>query len=132
MPQFFAKDEAETRAVGAWLAPRLRAGIVVSLVGDLGAGKTTFVRGVLEALGHRGEVRSPTFNLLQSFDTKPPVLHVDLYRLTSAVGVGIEDYLDTHAVLIEWPDRARELTSGSWMVRIEFQDDGRRITISLP
>jgi tRNA threonylcarbamoyladenosine biosynthesis protein TsaE len=70
--------------------------------------------------------------LLQSFDTKPPVLHVDLYRLTSAVGVGIEDYLDTHAVLIEWPDRARELTSGSWMVRIEFQDDGRRITISLP
>src|SRR5512145_982179 len=92
--------------LGARLASEWRAGEVVFLDGPLGAGKSTLVRGVLHALGHLGPVRSPTFNLMQSFETTPPVLHVDLYRVKSHAGLGIEDYLDTHLCLIEWPDRA--------------------------
>jgi len=112
----------------------LRAGDVVFMEGPLGAGKTTFVKGLLEGLGYRGAVRSPTFNLLQVFATEPPVLHVDLYRVPSAAGLGIEDYLDTHLCLIEWPDRAEGLFASAsvWHVSLAFEGDGRKITIQPP
>lgn len=129
-------NEAETLALAARLARQWSAGDVVQLVGDLGAGKTTLVRGIVHALGHVGPVRSPTFNLIQTFPTSPPVLHADLYRLTTADGLGLEDYLDSHLCLIEWPDRAPSLTSRdrTWTVRIEFgpQPDARVIHIESP
>jgi tRNA threonylcarbamoyladenosine biosynthesis protein TsaE len=124
-------DEAATRALGAALARRLQIGDVVRLEGPLGAGKTTLVRGLLEALGHDGPVRSPTFNLLQAFDTVPPVLHADLYRVSSTEGTGLEDYLDTHIVLVEWPDRLPE-DEDHWRVEISFDGLGRRATIIKP
>ena len=117
-------DEGATRALGASLARRLVPGDLVRLEGPLGAGKTTLVRGLLEALGHKGPVRSPTFNLLQSFDTDPPVLHADLYRVASAEGTGVEDYLDSHVVLVEWPDRLPE-DEAHWRVEISFDGDAR-------
>ena len=109
-------------------------GDVVLLSGELGAGKTTFARGLLEALGHEGPVRSPTFNLVQTFDTHPPVMHADLYRVQSYEGIGIEDYLDSHLCLIEWPDRAEGLANPDdvWKVHFEFTPTGRRITVSPP
>ena len=127
-------DEAATRALGAKLANELQAGDVVLLFGELGAGKTTLVRGLLEALGHTDPVRSPTFNLIQVFDTVPPVMHADLYRVKSHHGIGLEDYLDTHVCLIEWPDRAEGLIDPSqcWQVTIEFVDDGRTVRIDAP
>ena len=127
-------SEAETRSAGAWLASRLRSGDVVLLEGPLGAGKTTLVRGVLEALGHKGPVRSPTFNLLQLFETAPPILHADLYRVKSAHGIGLEDYLETHVSLIEWPDRLGGLLEPALCRRdrISFEGDGRRIEIFEP
>jgi tRNA threonylcarbamoyladenosine biosynthesis protein TsaE len=131
MENHFLDDEAATRALGADLARRLKPGDVVRLEGPLGAGKTTLVRGLLEALGHRGPVRSPTFNLLQAFDTKPPVLHADLYRVASAEGTGLEDYLDTHIVLVEWPDRLPE-DEDHWRVAISFKDEGRLARIDQP
>ena len=124
-------DEAATRALGASLAQRLAPGDLVRLEGPLGAGKTTLVRGLLEALGHKGPVRSPTFNLLQAFATDPPVLHADLYRVASAEGTGLEDYLDTHVVLVEWPDRLPE-DAEHWLVEIAFEGEGRIATIQVP
>ncbi len=124
-------DEDSTRALGAALARRLASGDLVRLEGPLGAGKTTLVRGLLEALGHEGPVRSPTFNLLQTFPTDPPVLHADLYRVASAEGTGLEDYFDTHVVLVEWPDRLPDDPS-HWRVEIAFEGEGRLARIWTP
>lgn len=135
MPETHAlKDEAATRALGASLSKKLKSGDVVFLSGPLGGGKTTLVRGLLEALGFDRPVRSPTFNLVQTFETDPPVMHADLYRLSSHKGIGLEDYLDTHLCLIEWPDRAQGLVAEgeAWMVDIEFAREGRVATVSPP
>ena len=101
--------------------------------GELGAGKTTWVRGLLAAYGFEGPVRSPTFNLIQTFDTLPPVMHADLYRVKSYEGIGLEDYLETHLCLIEWPDRAVGLVAPEtcWRLRIAF-DNRRRKGQMLP
>lgn len=133
MERFADRPEA-TAQMGADLAHRLSPGDVVLLEGVLGAGKTTFVRGLVSALGHTGPVRSPTFNLLQVFDTDPPILHADLYRVESCRGLGIEDYLASHIVIVEWPDRAEGLVDPSqcWRVKIEFSGDGRHITVAPP
>ncbi len=132
--RFKAKDEGAVRALGAALAPELRPGDVVLLDGPLGAGKTTFVRGLVAALGHGEPVRSPTFNLIQTFPTEPPVMHADLYRLKSFEGIGLEEYLDTHVCLIEWPDRAVGLVEEgeAWIVRIDFARVGRVVAIGPP
>jgi tRNA threonylcarbamoyladenosine biosynthesis protein TsaE len=121
----------ETRALAKALASHLVSGDVILLEGELGAGKTTFVRGLLEGLGHEGPVRSPTFNLLQVFDTDPPVLHADLYRLSDASSVGLEDYLDSHICLIEWPDAASGVLAGipKWKISFRFEGEGRRISM---
>lgn len=127
-------DEAATRALGASLAERLKPGDVVLLSGELGAGKTTLVRGLLEALGHVGPVRSPTFNLVQTFDTSPPVMHADLYRVTTHRGIGLEDYLETHVCLIEWPDRAQGLVDErrTWRIQLTFASAGRSAIVLPP
>src|ERR1044072_2295475 len=128
------ESEQDMRALGAELGARWRAGDVVFLEGPLGAGKTTLVRGLLEGLGVTEPVRSPTFNLLQTFDTNPPVLHADLYRVKSYEGIGIEDYLDTHLCLIEWPDRAVGLVDpdSACHVRISFDGEGRAVEVQKP
>ena len=117
--------------MGAEFSRELEQGDVILLEGPLGAGKTTFVRGVLEGLGFSGPVRSPTFNLLQVFDTSPAVLHADLYRLPSAQGIGLEDYLESHICLVEWPERASGYFEPMSPVRIniEFEGVGRRVRI---
>jgi tRNA threonylcarbamoyladenosine biosynthesis protein TsaE len=129
-----ANSEADTRAVGAALVHRLVPGDVVLLDGPLGAGKTTLVRGLLQELGFAQPVRSPTFNLIQTFDTSPPVMHADLYRVASYEGIGIEDYLESHVCLIEWPDRAASLVDPhrAWQIHIDFEGEGRRIEVAPP
>jgi len=130
----FLPDDTATRLWAAELAPRFKIGDVVLLEGPLGAGKTTWVRGLLAGLGYLGPVRSPTFNLIQTFDTTPPVMHADLYRVASHEGIGIEDYLDAHLTLIEWPDRAAGLIDESecWRLTIDFADEGRRALLRPP
>lgn len=122
------------RAHGAALVRRLAPGDVVLFHGALGAGKTTFIRGMLHELGVLDPVRSPTFNLIQVFDSTPPVMHADLYRLTGYAGIGLEDYLDTHICLIEWADRADGLVDvdEAWVVEIEFADSGRSVFLHAP
>lgn len=123
--------EAEMRALGARLGGGWRAGDLVFLEGPLGVGKTTLVRGLLERLGVNEPVRSPTYNLIQLFATDPPVMHADLYRVRSHEGIGIEDYLENHLCLIEWPDRAEGLADLETVRRvvIEFAPQGRRVRV---
>jgi tRNA threonylcarbamoyl adenosine modification protein YjeE len=96
--------------LGVAIAARLQAGDAVVLRGDLGAGKTTLARAILAALGHQGEVPSPTFTLVQSYDLpRLSVAHLDLYRLKQPddiVELGFDDALAGGAALIEWPEMA--------------------------
>lgn len=102
------KDEAATLALGGKLARALRAGDVVTLSGPLSAGKTTLVRGLLNALGHKGEVPSPSFAIVQPYESlKPPVWHVDLYRIddpSDLIELGLEDIREEGVLIIEWPE----------------------------
>lgn len=130
-------DEAATRALGAALAPLVRAGDAIALSGDLGAGKTTLARGLIEALGHEGEVASPTFALLQLYDDlSPPVVHADLYRLAAPEDVtelGLDDYAATYLLLVEWPERAGgRLGPGALRLRLAIQDEARALTAEVP
>jgi tRNA threonylcarbamoyladenosine biosynthesis protein TsaE len=124
-------DESAMARAGAALAAVLKAGDVVTLTGPLGAGKTTLARGVLAALGHEGEVPSPTFAIMQPYDaTRVPIGHADLYRLedpSELEELGLEDQLLDGALLVEWPERAGE---AAWpqALRLSLQPrpDGRR------
>lgn len=131
-------DEAGLRAVGARLAAVLRPGDVVALSGELGAGKTTLARAILEGLGHQGEVPSPSFTLAQAYpDLEPPILHTDLYRLGSAAeaeALGLDDWLADGALLVEWPER---LGAAIWPDRLWLRLEGaggpdRRLTWDAP
>lgn len=96
----------ETRIVGASLAPVLLPGDVISLSGDLGAGKTAFVQGVAIALGAENRVTSPSFTLVHQYQGRFPIIHLDVYRLNSfqeVIDIGFEEMLDPESiVLIEW------------------------------
>jgi tRNA threonylcarbamoyladenosine biosynthesis protein TsaE len=99
----------ETEALGRRLAPLLRAGDVVALFGDLGAGKTTLARGILAGLGHDGEVASPTFPIVIPYETlRLPAWHVDLYRVDDPAEVdelALEEALEDGLLILEWPER---------------------------
>lgn len=102
-------DEAATASLAAALARRVRPGDVLTLAGPLGAGKTSFARSFIRALGVGEEVPSPTFTLVQTYETaRGTIWHFDLYRLTEPDEVrelGLEEALIDGIVLIEWPDR---------------------------
>ncbi|MEA3638594.1 MAG: tRNA (adenosine(37)-N6)-threonylcarbamoyltransferase complex ATPase subunit type 1 TsaE [Lamprobacter sp.] len=122
--------------LGARLAALLRAypGIVY-LRGDLGAGKTTLVRGLLRGLGYQGAVRSPTYTLIEPYEAvDPPVVHLDLYRLADPEELdylGLRDLLERSAlILIEWPERgAGALPPADLELLIEHAADQRRIRL---
>ena len=105
-------DMAATEALGARIAAALRAGDVVALSGGLGAGKTTLARAIIAALGHAGEVPSPTFAIIEIYDppsVRLPLVHADFYRLQrpeEAEEIGLDDYRDGAALIAEWPDHA--------------------------
>jgi tRNA threonylcarbamoyladenosine biosynthesis protein TsaE len=133
-------DAHATEALGRALAPLLRAGDVVALFGDLGAGKTSLARGVLAALGLAEEAPSPTFAIVQPYappEVSLPVAHVDLYRLDEpedAEELGLDELLEDGALLIEWPER---LGAALWpeALRLAIEPDGnggRRLTWTAP
>jgi tRNA threonylcarbamoyl adenosine modification protein YjeE len=129
-------DLDATTRLGARIADGLKAGDAVALWGDLGAGKTTLARAILQALGVAEDVPSPTFTLVQSYDTRPPVAHYDLYRLKNPremEELGFDDALADGAVLVEWPERAPEaLPPDALHVRLGLQDGSRSARLTGP
>jgi tRNA threonylcarbamoyladenosine biosynthesis protein TsaE len=108
-----SRSPEETRIVGASLAPVLLPGDVISLSGDLGAGKTVFVQGLATALGVERRVTSPTFVIVHEYEGRFPILHLDVYRLDSfqeVLDLGFEELLDPEAILlVEWGDAVAPL-----------------------
>ena len=130
-------DEDATKRVGSTIAERLRPGDVITLSGPLGVGKTALARAILGALGHAGEVPSPSFAIVQPYDDlNLPVWHVDLFRIEE-IGELDELGLDAAAdgvLLVEWPEKAGE---GVWPqalgLTLEFAEGGaRRLTATVP
>lgn len=128
-------DEAATVALGGRLARVLVPGLLVTLSGDLGAGKTTLSRGIVQGLGHRGAVKSPTYTLVEPYEhTRIPVYHFDLYRLADPEELellGFRDYLGGDCLcLVEWPERGGGfLPAADLAITMTAQGDGRRVTL---
>ncbi len=138
----FLDSEQATEAAGAAIARaaasllasgNLPAALMITLSGDLGAGKTCLARGVMRALGHRGPVKSPTYTLVEPYeDTRIPVCHFDLYRLVDPEEVeflGVDDCFESGRLcLVEWPDRgAGFLPSADLAIRLSPEKTGRRL-----
>jgi tRNA threonylcarbamoyladenosine biosynthesis protein TsaE len=128
-------DSAEaTERVGAILAERLCPGDVVAVSGELGSGKTTFVRGACQGLGVSGRVTSPTYTLAHRYAGDVAVSHLDLYRvrrLTDADWAGLAPYLDDAVVFVEWPEAGEgRLPAARVRVRLAHAgEDRREITV---
>ena len=135
--EYLYHKERENEARGAAQAARLRPGDVVAYLGDLGAGKTAFTRGLARGLGYAGRVTSPTFTIVNEYEGPVPLFHFDMYRLggeEDLFDIGWEDYLDRGGVCaVEWSERvaaalppeAVRVTIG----RCREHEDWRRITI---
>ncbi len=136
--RYLTKSESETCALGAELARKLKRGDVVAFYGDLGAGKTAFIRGLVRGLGIEEPVTSPTFTVVNEYPGKLPVFHFDMYRLRDAdelFDIGWEGYLAREGVCcVEWSENVPgAFDSGVIRVDIEkLSDTEREITITIP
>ena len=117
----------ETMKLGGKLSNVLEIGDIISLNGELAAGKTTFMKGVLSGLGYEGDVTSPTFTLVNEYDSKPKVIHIDCYRennLNRWIGLGIHEYLESDSIIfIEWAELIQPLLP-ELLIEIKFSHSG--------
>lgn len=135
---FQSESEKETLALARRLGRALRPGTVAALTGEIGSGKTVFIKGLARGLGvkNSGEVKSPTFVLLHLYEGRVPIQHFDLYRLEKGSEldtIGFDEFLANPAAvsLVEWADRApRRIPPGALWVRLEVTGPtSRRITL---
>ncbi len=135
MAEFISNSEHETEKIGEQFAAGLKGGSVVAMYGDLGAGKTAFVRGMARGMGLDCRVSSPTFTIVNEYLGERELIHFDMYRLSDAeelFDIGWEDYLRRGAVCaVEWSENVQDAFFGDeTIVRIEKLGDGqRKITI---
>jgi tRNA threonylcarbamoyladenosine biosynthesis protein TsaE len=129
-------DLAAMEAFGQRIAARLAPGDVVALSGTLGTGKTTLARAILAALGHTGEVPSPTYTIIETYDElNPPVVHADFYRLehpSEVEELGLDDYREGAVLLAEWPDHAGGFAHEPACLAIDLEKvgDGREAVVT--
>jgi tRNA threonylcarbamoyladenosine biosynthesis protein TsaE len=119
---------AETEAAGLELGRSLQAGDIVLLTGELGAGKTTFVRGVARGTGSTAPIASPTYQLVRVYPGRVQLAHVDLYRIekpTELADLGLDELADTGAVVVEWGERLD--VAGAALIQIEHLGADRRL-----
>lgn len=139
--RFELPDLAFMADFGARIAAQLRAGDVVALSGGLGSGKTTLARAILAALGHKGDVPSPTFTIIETYDApemRLAIVHADFYRLedpSELEEIGLDDYREGAALIAEWPDHAGGFSHeagclGIELKRSETPEDHKRIAIA--
>ncbi|MCB5424670.1 tRNA (adenosine(37)-N6)-threonylcarbamoyltransferase complex ATPase subunit type 1 TsaE [Altererythrobacter sp. CC-YST694] len=130
-------DLAAMEHLGGRIAERLRAGDVVALTGGLGTGKTTLARAIIAALGHQGEVPSPSFTIIETYDppaVRLPLVHADFYRLSrpeEAEELGLDDYREGAAMIAEWPDHAGGFAHepGCLSIALEIAGEGRKAVV---
>ena len=129
-------DESQTVELGARLARALNPALRIYLSGDLGAGKTTLVRGCLRALGYQGRVKSPTFSLVELYEfSRLYLYHFDFYRFNNAqewLDAGFRDYFEPRSVcVVEWPERAQGLLpTPDLKIALSEEAGGRRVNIA--
>lgn len=132
--EYYSTSDEQTKAIAACFAKRLLPGDVVCLCGDLGAGKTTFTKGIAQTLGCSYEPVSPTFNIVNQYEGSPALYHFDLYRLKSAddlYSIDIDSYLYSGGIcVIEWPEIALPFLESYYLVQLRTLGDGRKITIT--
>ena len=134
---FRLDDEAATGRLGAAIAAELKPGEAICLTGPLGPGKSTLAPALVRAMTTATEdVPSPTFTLVQFYESDPPVAHFDLYRLTrpeEAFEIGLDEALDEGAALIEWPERLGDAApQDAIRLRLSAAGEGRQALIALP
>ncbi|WP_245313659.1 tRNA (adenosine(37)-N6)-threonylcarbamoyltransferase complex ATPase subunit type 1 TsaE [Allofrancisella frigidaquae] len=131
-----ASNERQMLSLAAEYSKSLQPGKTIFLHGDLGAGKTTFVKGILKALGYKGNVKSPTYTLVESYEFKDfNIYHFDLYRISDPEElewVGIRDYFNEKSIcFIEWPDKGKDfLPKPSSNIYIRYLVERREVEIS--
>lgn len=128
MPDLVTNSPSETEREGRLLGERLQAGDVVLLTGELGAGKTTFVRGVVQGTGSKAAVASPTFQLVRLYPGRVQLAHVDLYRVERSAelrDLGLEELAAQGAVVVEWGERLD--VDGAAHINIEHLGGDRRL-----
>jgi tRNA threonylcarbamoyladenosine biosynthesis protein TsaE len=128
LPDEMSGSPAETERAGTLLGERLRPGDVVLLTGELGAGKTTFVRGVARGTGSQADVASPTFQLVRIYPGRVQLAHVDLYRVENLAelrDLGLEELAQDGAVVVEWGERLD--VDGAARIEIEHLGGDRRL-----
>ena len=132
---FLSSSPEQTEEIGAALARKLVPGAVIAYLGDLGAGKTAFTRGLARGLGCSEQVTSPTYTIVNEYlSGKMPLFHFDMYRLSCADDlwdIGWEDYLERGGVCaVEWSENVAEAMEDAITVRIEkLGEESRRITV---
>jgi len=132
--KFFLPDENATFQMGQKLAGLIKAGLVIYLVGELGAGKTTLVRALLRALGYTDSVKSPTYTLVEEYTFKDfELYHFDLYRIKNSdelLNFGFEEYFRPNTVcLIEWPELARNFGEADLECHLKLAESGRELSL---
>ena len=124
------KSFLETEKLGQEFSKEIKLGDVILLYGDIGSGKTTFVKGILKGFKFSGNVTSPTFSLINEYDANEKIIHIDCYReknLKRWISLGIEDYFnDSNIIIIEWPEILTDIIPQS-VIKIQIQHIDKNI-----
>lgn len=128
------KTLKDTEDVANELAKKLVSPVIIAFTGDLGAGKTTFIKYLCKALGYDGAVTSPTFAIMNQYDGVMPIYHYDMYRISGADAldeIGFYDFADSGISLVEWSENVADGLEGDVInIDMSYHEDGRKIVIS--